>query len=409
MKYIYLIYFVIISIIFTDALRIISIVGQLNLGYSTEFASILKYISLLILLLIALKSKWKNNVPFSIRWGMLLWLLCNIFSIMQGLYYAESYWDWKFLFLYSFTFSFIPLAFFVGNNLDYALKTIRFFFQFIFLYGFFLLPLSAITNEELYSRLMIPVSLFILFLPFLKYKWKVLIIIVAITSILTAITFRTNLIKISFSVLLLIIFWFRSYISIIFLNIFNTILLIAPIVLLLLAITTNFNLFSEVAKEEGYTVLNSEGIEQSLTGDTRTFLYMEIFTDIDYNDTWILGKGAAGSYFSDFFTDKGGAIDGVRFSTEVGILNILLRNGILGVMIYFIVLLFTSFYAINYSNNILVKLLGLFIAFRWTLSFVEEFTQFDINFFTFWFAIGLATTKSFREMTERELKVFFKL
>ncbi|MNU07373.1 hypothetical protein D3C72_2529360 [compost metagenome] len=41
-------------------------------------------------------------------------------------------------------------------------------------------------------------------------------------------------------------------------------------------------------------------------------------------------------------------------------------------------------------------------------SFVEEFTQYDMNFYFFWLAIGLASSNEFRSMNDNELKNWFK-
>ena len=52
-------------------------------------------------------------------------------------------------------------------------------------------------------------------------------------------------------------------------------------------------------------------------------------------------------------------------------------------------------------------MLGLFIASRFLLSFIEEFTQYDINFYFFWIAIGLVSSTQFRAMSDQQLKTYF--
>jgi hypothetical protein len=99
----------------------------------------------------------------------------------------------------------------------------------------------------------------------------------------------------------------------------------------------------------------------------------------------------------------------IRYGCEVGILNTLLMNGIVGIVIYFLLLSVVSFTAINKSNNMLAKMLGLFITFRWTYSFVEEFTNYDLNFYFFWIAVGFVSSESFRNMTDEEIIDYFKL
>lgn len=407
MKYFHLVIFTLIAIIFTDALRYISSIG-LQMESSTYISAGLNYFSLIIMSVVAFRSKWKNNVPRSIYIFFCIWILWNIFSIFRGFLLAEDYWDLKFLILSSITFSLISIAFFYGENLYYACKVFKITLKYLFPLGFLLIPLTLVTNEELYSRLMIPVHLFILFIPFLKIKHRIFIFAVTAVSILLVIGFRSNIIKIAFSILLLIIFYFRNYIPLLGYQILHIVIFLIPIFFVTLALTSNYNILIEASQKEGYTTTNKEGKEENLVADTRTFLYEEVLSNFIYTGNWLLGEGAAGSYKSDRFYNTGGAIDDKRYSSEVGILNVLLKNGIVGVVIYFLLLFIASFIAINYSNNTLSKLLGLFIGFRWLYSFLEEFTQFDLNFLFFWIVIGLISSESFRKMNNKEIMVTFK-
>ena len=117
----------------------------------------------------------------------------------------------------------------------------------------------------------------------------------------------------------------------------------------------------------------------------------------------MFGEGGAGKYKSKYLGD----INGWRYGSEVGILNILLYDGIIGVMIYFLLLFAVSFIAIYRSNNYLSKLLGLFIASRFLLSFIEEFTQYDMNFYFFWIAVGMVSSSHFRKISDEQLKKYF--
>ena len=412
MRYYKSILFTLIALVIIDVIRYLSWVGDLAGGYATYILTFLFYVSFGIFIKIAYKNGFGNNdIPKSIQNLYLLWLFWNIFSLIRGGFLASDYWDWKFLFFSSLSFSLIPLVFFFGKDLIITKTTFNFVLKYLFQFGFLLIPLTLISNEELYSRLMIPISLFILFIPYLKLRWKLLIIIVAITSILMIVGFRSNIIKSGFSLLLLLIFYFQSYIKQIWLRLIHLSLFAIPIVLLILAVTDTYNIFAKSSEEseDSYTTTNKFGDEESLMIDTRTFLYVDIFTTLENSGNWWIGEGAAGSYHSDLFYDDGGAIQGKRFGSEVGILNILLRNGIIGVLLYFLLLFTVSFIAIQQSANVLSKMIGLFIAFRWTYSFVEEFTQYDLNFFFFWIAIGLVSSINFRRMTDNEIIKYLEI
>ena len=410
MNYSKLLRFILIALLITDAFRIISSAGKLDVNNATYLAAFLNYISIAILIRISYKEGFgNNNIPRSIQNAIKLWLLCIIFNLMRGVFFATDYWDWKFLLLSSLPFSFIPLVFFLGKNLTIDKLFFKIVLKYLFLFGFLLIPLTLVTSDELYSRLMIPVSLFILFIPFVQPKWKLLIIIVAVTSSLLVVDFRSNIIKNVFSILLLLVYYFRNYISTNWLRVAHLSLFLIPILLLISATTGNYNIFEELSNNDDYNIIDSEGNDESLTADTRTLLYVEAFSNLHSTGNWLIGKSAVGSYQSELFEDDGGAINGKRYGSEVGILNILFYYGIVGVACYFLLLFIVSYVALNHSSNILAKMLSLFIAFRWFYSFVEEFSQFDMNFFFVWLAIGMASAASFRNMNDKEITRYFEL
>ncbi|MDP4206420.1 MAG: hypothetical protein Q8859_10545, partial [Bacteroidota bacterium] len=336
------------------------------------------------------------------------WLFWNIFGFIYGLFVAKDYFDWKFLFLSSFSFSLIPLAFFFGKNIPIALNIFRFVLKYLFPFGFLLIPLTFITNEELYSRIMIPVSLFILFIPYLKTKWKILIVLVMLISILMVIDFRTNIIKIGVSLGLLSLYYFKDFIRQYWLRAIHILMFITPLTLFTIGIWGNYDIFANLAEKENYTITDDKGTDENLFSDTRSFLYSEVLSTLKGNGNWFIGESSAGSYHTDWFYDEGGAINDKRYESEVGILNILLRNGIVGVIIYSLLLFTVSYIAINRSNNQLAKILGLYIAFHWALSFIEEYTQYDLNFYFLWLVIGLVSTSSFRSINDRAISYFLR-
>ena len=409
MKYSGLMLFTLVATVITDTLRLLSWVETVSMGYSTYISAFLNYLSLFVIAFVANKTAKYNEIPSTTKYFFNLWILWNIFNIFRGAFLANDYWDWKFLLLSSLGFSLISLVFFVGNNPLFTKRIFYFYLKYIFIFGFIIIPLTLTTNQELYSRLMIPVSFFILFIPYLQFRWKPLIVIVAATSILLSIGFRTNLLKITISVLLLSLFFFRRFIMHSWIRLAHFILFFGPIVLLVLGLNGSFNLFSELSTKHEYIITDNQGKKQNLTGDTRSFLYKEVLESMDNISSWLIGKSASGSYNSKWFYNTGGAMGGIRYGTEINILNILLYHGIIGVIIYFLLLYKISYRAINNSSNILSKMLGLVIASRWTLSFVEEFTQYDLNFFFFWLIMGLVSTSFFRQLDDEEIRDYFKL
>ena len=303
------------------------------------------------------------------------------------------------------------MHFLLASNIRLAQLFFKYVLKFLFSLGFLIIPISLVTNHQLYSRLMIPVSVFIVFIPYLRPKWRVLVLAVMIVSILIVIDFRTNIVKSVISLLICSLYFIRRFVVKSWIKTLHITIFATPLIFLALAVTGSFNIFkstSEIknsslevkSKKQGY------GDEESLTADTRTFLYVEVFKSLLTTGNLVVGEGGSGKYKSDYF-DTVGDHRG-RYSSEVGFLNVLLYSGIIGLIIYFLILFLSSYYAIYKSNNFLCKMLGLLISARWSLFFIEEFTSFDLNTLFTWITIGLVSSIAFRSLTDNELKLYFK-
>ncbi|MFA6795028.1 MAG: hypothetical protein WCR50_06005, partial [Proteiniphilum sp.] len=74
--------------------------------------------------------------------------------------------------------------------------------------------------------------------------------------------------------------------------------------------------------------------------------------------------------------------------------------------LYFLIFYRASYLAVNRSNNIYVKMLGVFIAFRWLYSWVEDVNNFSINYFMLMIIFGMCFSHSFRKMTNNEIIIW---
>jgi hypothetical protein len=199
-------------------------------------------------------------------------------------------------------------------------------------------------------------------------------------------------------------YYYRQRISVGLIKITHLVLFALPLFLAFLAFATGYNVFADVLQEDDkYEFRGANGETANLASDTRTFLYQEVITSLVNNGTLITGEGASGKYRSDFFNEHGTG----RYSSEVGILNIILYSGLIGAVLYLSFLLLVSYYGIYRSNNWLSKMFGLLISVRWTLLFIEEFTQFDLNFYFFWLALGLLSSQKFRQLSDAEVIELF--
>lgn len=406
MKYKSLIFFSILFTATVDLFNYLSYSEAVNYSFSTYIIAILSYFTIFITLYIYFKKKnsFKRLLPKKIKIIFSLWLLWLIINLIRGVILANDYLDYKFLFLISVPFTFICLVYYTGTSIYFFRYNFLTFLKYFMLIGFLLIPLTLISNPQLYSRLMIPIGVYILFIPYLNIKWKTLITIVAITSILMVLDFRTNIIKTTISIFILSTFYLPFILRKWTLNIINKIFFIIPFLFILFSLN-GYNIFDEISNKN-YEVKGNDNTKINMTSDTRSFLYIEVLNTFESPLQLIFGLGSSGSYKSIWFYDTGGAIDGKRFRTEVNMLNILLYHGILGVIIFSILMYKISSIALNNSNNKLSQMLGLLIASRWFLSFIEEFTQFDLNFYFFWLVMGLISSNHFRELSDHQIKDF---
>lgn len=395
----------VISITLITIINRLESFGRLFEG-DTLLSAILTVVSTLIFFRFVNQKFLRITTDYLTRFLFFFWFAILFFGFLRGLFKIESYWDLKLILLTNLPFALVSLNIFIGSNIKYTKFITSFFMRYMFLFGFFLIGLSLVTNDQLYTRIMVPVTFLFVFIPYVKKRWALLIILVALVSTLTAIGLRIHLFKIIISLLVLMSFYLKFF-KVKFFRFINILFFLIPTILFIYGVSTQFNFFEFISNEEGYSYNSiSRGNEVSFNDDTRTFLYYEVFASIDNAKELVFGKSMLSNYNSDFFD----SVDriGVRNATEVCLLNLLLSYGVIGVFCFSLIIFRISFLAINYSNNKLSKMLGLIISSRYISFFVEDHTYFDLNFYFFWLIIGLLSSVQFRNLTDRQLKIIFK-
>lgn len=395
---------------FVFLIGILQAIFVIDLEIMTSVVGIISYLFLICFILIYSKLNIKSD--FEYYHLMQLFLIIGIIEIIIGLIQPKNYWDWKFMIFNTALLMFIPIVSFIGSAKD---VTQVIFYNFIK----YMIPISFLVfvgakhsiNTDAYGRFLSPLYYVLLFFPFLTKKWKVFILLLMVASFLSDFGARSNMIRILAVSGLMLSYYFRSLIH---KNILKTLLLIffiAPVVLFILGVSNIFNIFqlgqnnSDKYAIETTTLANGEERDDNLVGDTRTFIYEEEISSSIYRNTWLFGESANAGYISPWFDDGSFGTKG-RSRSEVCILNIFNVYGIIGVIIFSLILFYASSLCVNHSNNYICKLLGLFIAFRWSYTWVEEFYDMDINFIFLWLMIGLCFSKSFRNMDDDEMKTW---
>ena len=375
-------------------------------GTSTDSFVFLLFISILLGLYLFFTMKWRANIPQGAYILYCLYLICNLVALFRGVLSATNYYEWKSL-LIEFGGGlalFSPIAFVLGVNFESCRRIFK--LTLISLsFGLFLIPLQAaqaLASEETFARLMLPAGFFILFAPYLKRKTFLILIVIIAASLVLTLEWRTMVIRLSISVAILLIYYFRKFIPRNFYLIFLILCYALPIYFLIVGVVTGKSVFANESESNQKTFVTAAGEEQHLAADTRTFLYVDVLTDLSTDNTIIQGKGGVTRYKSRS-VDEGEQKAG-RFNVEVGALKLLMTTGLIGLILHGALNFVAAFVAIKRSNNFLCKMLALFLGSYWLIFFIENFYAYNLNFFLTWVVTGLCLSKKFRNLTDRQVK-----
>lgn len=327
---------------------------------------------------------------------------------LRGLIVSEYYWDYKSLMNAGFALIMVVSVYVFSNPyvVQYVLTGWLRFAMPLFLFFIFFI------SSESYGYYLIIISFLSLFLPAIDLRWKIILVSISLFVIFVDFDARSNVIKFTLPIFFSLLLYFKKTIKSNAFKIINILLLTLPVFLFLLGASGLFNVLKiddYIAGEYSQKkVVAGEFREVNLKVDTRTFIYEEVISSAIKNHYLIFGRTPARGYDSKYFGEHAAEELGTgryeRYNNEVSILNIFTWTGILGVVLYFFVFIKASFLAIYKSNNSFIKVLGLYVSFRWTYAWVEDFNRFDIMNITLWIIISLCYSIQFRSMTDLEFK-----
>lgn len=350
----------------------------------------------------------RNEDNMLVVWIYLLW---NAVCIARGMFEAEIYWDWKGLISNSMALL-LPIVIFSSTN--------KMVVQSLFVcYARYAIPLFAlfalIIRTDAFGFYLMPVSVMILFLP--AFSWRQGIFILLLTAVVVFSDFgaRSNILKFGVPFIILSLYYLREKISVRLMEIARVSLFVVPFLFFVLGVTQIFNVFdmNEYIKGD-YTAVGTDNegnrVEMSATTDTRTFLYIEVLESAISNNYWLLGRTPARGNDSNTFGALAAELTGrnERLANEIGLANVFTWTGVMGVILYFLIFFRASYLAVNKSNNIYVKMLGVFIAFRWLYAWIEDVNNFTVNYFMLMIILGMCFSFSFRKMTNNEMIVWVR-
>lgn len=348
----------------------------------------------------------RNADNMQIVWVYLLW---NAMCIVRGMFVAEIYWDWKALIGNTLALM-MPIVVFSATNKMVVQSLLAFYIKYA-------LPLFLIVGllirTDAFGFYLVPVSFILFFFPVLTSRQRIIILVATLLVLVADLGARSSVIKFGVPFLILLVYYLRNLIPPGLFGTLRLILIIIPFVFFGLAVSGVFNVFNMDDYLNGEFTsksVDSEGnrVEQNVIVDTRTFLYVEVLESAINNNYWLLGRTPARGNDSDTFGVLEAELTGrnERLANEIGIANVFTWTGLVGVSIYFLLFFQSTFLAVNRSRNIYAKMLGLYVAFRWLYSWVEDVNNFSLNYFMLMMMIGLCFSNSFRNMTNKEFSIW---
>lgn len=153
-------------------------------------------------------------------------------------------------------------------------------------------------------------------------------------------------------------------------------------------------------------ILDETGNSQ-LAADTRTFLFWELASDLNVNNAWLFGKGAFSYYYSTWF-DSVGLGGGMRITSEVTLLTLLLRGGIALVVSYYSILIYSVYRALKVGKNQFVLSAAVMISgwiFTSSFSYVNGFKFYHLCFFVL---VGCCLSNKWLNYNDGDIKRILK-
>jgi len=292
--------------------------------------------------------------------------------------------------------SLFPVLFFiVGVNVNYFFSVNKILSIYFFLTA--LISILFVKYPELQHFLLLLIFFIILTFP-LRSNWgKIGILVISIIVVVFSLTNRAEIIRFSISYLIVILYYLLLYkkISKKLLYLIVFIILILPAVSLYLGIHGQ-SVFQMMSGDEtiGYSQLDPYA-------DTRTFLYFEVFQDLRINDAFLFGKGLNAAYYSETFETFS------RSVVEVGFLQLVLKTGIVGFVLYITVIVLSIIKALKKSSNLFIKTLGIMLSSYVLLLFIENIIAYNLLNVVIWLAIGMCNSEPLRKMSNKEIMNLF--
>lgn len=383
----------------------------------------IQYISLTASLAITLyfyyliyKNRKEANIIPDYKKIMNLYLLYVIFTFIRGFWVIEFWTDDTRSLVNGTLLMLMPIIIWYFSNPDKFSQLLSFWSKKWIVPSIIIMLLFFV--KEGYAHLLAPAYFLILFYKELPKKYRRCVWIILAMVIYGGLSARSNVLRFAIVVLLSYLFIIKQ----IFRNLKRiswSFFAILPIVLLLLGTLGIYNPFEALSNNANLNINFAEAqdktgtVIQKANEDTRTFIYEGVLATSLKNDSWLIGRTFVRGYEVDqlfgveayqIIFERTGRME--RISCEVGILNPFTWMGLIGLLLYSLMILAPSWYGVFRGRNKYVQCVGIILAFRFMFSFIEEMQTFGWNTITLWLMVAMCISPKFLKMSNNEMKIW---
>ena len=370
------------------------------------------YPSLLLVLILIFTEKFSLMDE---KKTVLIFVLYGAFTYARGFYDAKSFQDWTNLLSISVsTFIFLPLTIYLGAHKKFVGPLIRNLL--IAIPMIFILTLGRNDSGPYgFVKTLSATFPFLLMFPYLNKKLKVFIVLILFLIVGYDITIRASLMYGFIIILSLSTYYIKSNVMLVLFKILRKAFLFLPLLFVFLGATGTFNVFNFGEKFDSIELANEEKDQkQDLLVDSRTEIYIDVHTALLYQNRVLFGLGGVGTTKTFLTKDKVNQkyrklYEEGRRGTETRMLNYYQWGGVLGVLLYFLLILRASYLAIYRSKNWYMITLGLFVSFGLLMSFLSDRVVNNLNTLSSFFMLGMCFNSELRAMNEREIKAYLRI
>lgn len=350
----------------------------------------------------------RRKVP-TILW---IYLILVVIGIVRGFINAAGYGDYRTLAIHT-------LAYLTPLFVHYASVPER--FQRMSRMALISIPIWLFVTYPLIrydyiSRLMAIVPFFIIFVSHYRLLDKFyLLALLLLFFLVMSESSRAAFVRFSAATIFAVyIRFFPKLCNRMIMGLLSIAMFIVPVLIFILAVFYDVNLLQEQEqKYEGQYIVeidNDRVQYKDMAGDTRTFIYEEAARSALINNYIWMGHSLSRGYESVSFGDEDviSKARGERASSEVHVVNVFTHLGVIGVIAYALLMLFGAMKAIIKARSPEVRIVGLWVAFRWMLSWFEELTAFDMGQIYLWAAVAICYSPYFIEMNSDDFKEFIR-